>query len=223
MNLGELVSHAARDIRDDIGADDERLVSPAEWRRFANEAQVEACRRGRLLVDSSTPEICHYSIMADNPVIVLDSRVLFIRRARLVTAATRLLGIRTELLDRAGTMWEDDIGDVSHVVINWQSGALRLYPIPQDDDELRLTVVRMPLAPMVDEEDTPEINSRFHEGLIHWMKYRAYNQQDTDLEKTPRAMKFLGLFEEEFGNKSSAKDEIWLGEKHTLDAESGVY
>jgi phosphorylcholine metabolism protein LicD len=73
-----------------------------------------------------------------------------------------------------------------------------------------MIVVRSPLVEMNDETDSPEIAPRFHRSLRYWMMYRAYSKQDSQANDPKKAMESLAMFEQEFGQKSSAINETWI-------------
>ena len=89
MNLKELVANFREDIRD---LRQPYLVSPRQAVRLANAALVDAVRRGRLIVDS-TSDLSEIQVTAKEPVIELDPRILQLRRARAAgSGVTRMAG-----------------------------------------------------------------------------------------------------------------------------------
>ena len=81
MTLEELICACRTDRLDDTV--ETYHWSKAELTRFLNDAQDEACRRARLLTDSSTPEICRIAVIAGTALYTLDPRIIFVRRAKL--------------------------------------------------------------------------------------------------------------------------------------------
>lgn len=202
------------------------LWSNNEILDYGIDAQNEACRRGRLLVDSRTSEICTISLRADVASYGVDSRVIFVRRARLVSDKSKLtLGSYRDFDTVNGTSagWQEDTGTPTHLITDMDTGYLRAYPIPNDDDSAQLTVVRLPLQDLAGDDDEPEINPRFHRSLRHWMLYRAYMRQDADTFDPDKAAKALTLFELEFGKPSRAVEEEWILRQHQTDDFAGVF
>lgn len=183
---------------------------------YANDAQDEACRRARLLVDSTTTEICHLEVLAaDGGIVNLDPRTLFVRRARFANSLP-LRRMNMQDMESYNARWEDVAANTpSYFITDYQTGALRLWPAPLVDDTLMLTVVRLPLLEMNDEQDSPEIAPRFHRSLRFWMMFRAYSKQDSQANDPKKAADALTLFEQEFGKKSSALDETWIEREQT--------
>ena len=195
--------------------------------RLASEGQKEACRRSRLLVDSTTPDLCRFDLPADTQSIILDPRIIFIRRVKLDSAEFPLQKIHRKDLDLSAPGWEDAAASVTtHYCTNYQTGKLYLHTRLPKNDSLRLTVIREPLAdlalsgPAVD----PEIAPRYHEKLVHWMFYRALNMRDVEEKYDPEVAKEeLLRFEAEFGPPSRAIDEKWWQDEHGYDEFEGLF
>jgi hypothetical protein len=215
MTLAELME-AFRDDACDNG--DPPFWSDRQLIRFANEAQNEACRRGDLLV-SSSGSISAYDVTVGQDIVPLDSRVVAIKRAILSTGSEPLSPVTTMQMDMSSPGWESDTGQVVGYVTDYQSGAIRPYPIPTVADTLRLTVRHLPLTAMENDEDEPEIRSETHPSLVQWMFYRAYSNPDADAFDPARAAKSLAEFEREFGKKSSARNEQWMRSDHVVGAD----
>lgn len=189
------------------------FVSDALATIFANEAQDEACRRGDLLIDSSS-SMCSISVLAGNPLISLNSSILDVRRAKLSNGAAHLLPIKTDDLDAFAENWESESGIPSHYVIDYQSGYIRLYPSPSANDSLQITVRRLSAESMADDADEPEIRREVHFALVHWMMFRAYSISDSDMYDPIKASNALREFEREFGGKHSVRNEMWSRTNH---------
>lgn len=199
------------------------FVSDAQFGDFANEAEREACRRARLIVDSTTPEICQLALTADTQTYALDPRIIFIRRVRVLTVPRPLARVSYKDLDQRGADWEDETGEPCAFVPDMGTAIFRPYPTPSADYTAKLTVVRLPLADMAVDSDTPEINPRFHDSLIYWMLFRFYSLDDSELNDPKMAEENLALFEQEFGKKSTAIDEEWISTQHGFTEDEGVY
>jgi hypothetical protein len=205
MNLRDLID-AFRDEATDNG--DPPLWSDARLIRFANEAQIEACRRGQLLTDS-TSRVCEVAVPAGDPMVTLDRSISNVVRARLASTRRLLQPVTLEYMDSSGDIWEDASGTPFLYVTDCQTGVVRLYPTPTVDDSILLTVQRYPLDAMAADTDEPEIRTDAHYALVQWMLYRAYNKQDADGFNPQKAKTALAEFESEFGRRSSARNEAW--------------
>ena len=233
MNLDTLIKTAATRA-DDLAAG--TLWSRAEWVEFANDAQNEACRRARLLVDSTTPAVCNITLVDGTDTYDLHDSIIFIRRARLLdadgTGLAVLRRVHADDLDReAGPGWQEEVGQPRAYVTGLDTHQLRPFPIPDTDNwEVQLTVTRTPVIPaghetypMEEGDDVPEIRARWHLGLVNWMLYRAFNKHDSQAYNPKAAQMFLADFEAEFGKKSSAIDEAWLAREQDLTEVEGNF
>jgi hypothetical protein len=190
------------------------FCSDDEVDAWANEAEAEACRRAHLLVDSSS-EVTYVDVPANGQVLAIDERIIGIRRARLVTANRRLAPIVVRDMDDRYPNWESATASAPLVFIpDYESGAICLYPPAATADVVRLTVVRTPLEAMACDEDSPEIPSRYHPSLVHYILSEAYNKQDADLFDPKKAEQHALMFAAEFGAKSSAINERWALEQY---------
>lgn len=220
MNLKALIA-AARARSDDVD-DQKPLWSDAEWTSFANRAQREACRRARLIVDSSTDEVTLLAIGAGEPTKEKHASILFIRRVKLVGGQV-LRPVSFQTLDCQDSNWEEASGTPRGYVPDFDSKLFRLYPTPDADVEVRLTVVRLPLADMVKGEDEPEIAAHLHDALIDGMLDEAYSKQDSQTFDPRRAEGHAARFAAEFGARSTAVDEAWIEREHGYLPDEGVF
>jgi hypothetical protein len=176
---------------------------------YANEAVNEASRRAKLIVDSTTTAICRITVASGTAVYTLDPRIIAIRRVKLASNA-RVLGKSVYWeLDEAYPRWDESTGTVDRIVTGMDTDKIRLFRIPTVADTLQLTVVRLPLLPLAKDGDTPEINARFHRSLVYYIKHKAYNNQDSEVFDPNKADVHLAFFEQEFGPKSAAINEVF--------------
>lgn len=208
MQLQQLITLFRSEVDD---AASPHLWDDDEVLDFANDAQNEACRRARLLVDSSTAAICQIAVTtAGLGLLTLDPRVLFVRKARIANALP-LRRMNMQDMEAYDAYWQDASASTPRFFIpDYETGKLQLWPKPSAASTLLLTVVRDPLAEMNDDQDTPEIAERYHRSLRFWMMFRAYSKQDSEANDPKKAADSLALFEQEFGQKSSAVDEAWI-------------
>ena len=209
VTLDELIA-AYREDSHDSGTPP--FISDAQLTRFANQAEKEACRRAGLLIESSDA-MCMIAVTAGDPLATLDRKIIDIKTARMSLDSCQLDPITVSELSMN---WEDDAGTPSHYVTDYQSGAVRLYPSPVVDDDLLLTVTRMPLADMSAGDDEPEIREEYHEALVQWMLHKAYAKQDADMADPNKSARALAEFEREFGPRVSARNERWRNSRHSI-------
>jgi hypothetical protein len=214
MNLGELIEEYRDESHDHVTppfVSDERLA------RLATQGQNEACRRGNLITDS-TSDFCTLSVTAGDPLLELDPLILDVTRVRLSSTILPLPVALVNQMDEEEPGWEDHFGSPTHYIPDYQTGYIRLYPIPLQGDTARITVARLPLNPLVEDGDEPEIRLETHPALVQWMLHRAYATQDSDMFDANKSAAALVEFEKEFGKKKSARNESWQRERNTISA-----
>jgi hypothetical protein len=221
MKTSEIIAQF-RDMMDDVAAP--YLYANTIILRYLNNGENEAARRARLLVDSTTPELTRYTIKAGREWLTLDKRVIFVKRFMITNQTEPVRRAHRDDMDRNVPGWESHTGSVIGYIPNMETGKLRLYRDPDADYAASLTVVREPLKPMTaDENCEPEIASRYHDKLVHWMLHEGYLKRDCDAYNPERAADHLALFESEFGKRSSAVDETWIREQGDFFIDEGIY
>lgn len=186
---------------------DPPLCGPELLTLHANEAQVEACRRSHLLLDSDG-SMCNLQVTAGQRSAPLAPGVLSIQRAFM--GEQPLVSVTADWMDANFPGWQADgrLGTTLYLVSGLNSGKLHLYPLPQHDGNIALTVSRMPVL-LEGDDSIPEIREELHPALVDWMLYRVYSSQDTDLYNDAKAAIALRRFEAEFGRKTSGRNEQW--------------
>lgn len=199
------------------------LWSDDAIRAWLNEAEREACRRGKLLVDSTTTEICYLTVAKGDPWLPYDQRIIRVLRAMPEgTDYVRPIPVTThDRMDDYWPGWErEERSRLEALVENMESFRLRTYPVLTEELVLNLTVQRLPLCDMAKPEDSPEIPSLFHMSLLHWAKYKAYAVDDVDANDPKKSASGYALFREQFGD-STAQEEHWLRQQGGRDLMNG--
>ena len=209
MNYGEIEDLTRREIIDEVGVENIRLVKTWQMLAYANEAENEACIRARLLVDSSTNAVCALQVSAGQTVYNYDPRILQIIRGKMSGATKILKRVSCTVLDERYPGWEDQTGEIEAFVTGMDKGKIRLFRNPAVAAPLNLTVVRLPLSPMIDRSSIPEIAATFHAALIYWIKHKIYNNQDSELFDKNRADIHLQMFEQKFGQQTAQLHDVF--------------
>lgn len=191
------------------GCDDDALASDAVLTIYANEAEAEACRRGQLLRDSYSA-MCTIPFAAGDESVAFAPQIVRILRAAIDSKAIDVFSAEEMDCFMPGWEFQDRRDAPQRLVTGMSTGRLNLWPRPAAPGVLRLTVQRLPLKPMRDMRDKPEIRPELHPALAEWMLYRVYSSQDTELYNDAKAALCLRRFEEEFGRKSSGRNEQWV-------------
>lgn len=203
MNRSELITEARVRLNDLQVPYRYRDSSMALW---ADEAVTEASRRARLLIDNTVT----VSITATNSEYPLPSKAIFIRRAKISTEELALEETSHEVLDEDAAGWEDHTGTPLEYFTDMRTGYFSIYPTPTEDATLNLVVVSEPTL-----GEAIAIPDRYHFSLIYWMLFRANSipivasKEFTQRDRRQEAMDNLNLFENEFGEKSSAFNETF--------------
>lgn len=176
---------------------------------YANEAQDEACRRGQLLRQSSGP-MCLLPFAAGDELVSLDPGV--VRALRAFVNSTMVNVVSVEYMDMNHPNWQADAvrGQPQVLVTGMSTDALHLWPLPEADGHVHLTVQRLPVKAMVAMGDSPEIRREAHPALVDWMLYRVYSSEDTEIYNDNKAQLALKRFTGEFGSKVSTRNETWV-------------
>lgn len=221
MNVQQLLHTVREDFLDD-------MESPHRWGatsllRWLNRAQIEACRRQRLLIDEDTPEMTEVTLAVGTPTYTLDPRTHIVDRVvydqRTIPKATKAE------LDRKFPAWRTmEPGEPMFYLQN----DLTIRPIPapsqaQDGQILTIRVWRLPLNELVEDSDIPEIPEPYHEDLCFYVAARAFRQPDEDLKITGLGDKHMDDFDSAFGPPMSADvlahkrregGTSWIGPSH---------
>lgn len=183
--------------------------SPQLWThdevvRYANDSLVDAVERAHLIEDDTTSAITRIPVKANKATYDLSPLILGVTRARLESMKITLEPTDAESLDRVQPDWESTTGQPWGFID--QPGRIRLIWTPVADDVVLITARRLPLRPMVNAEDCPEIHARYHYRLLDGMLARAYMKFDSEKETydTQKAQRHEAAFTMSFGAKVDA-------------------
>lgn len=207
MTFKELLQAAREELRDTVGSDDSDFaLTRSAALRYFNEAESEACRRSRLLIDTDTAAICTVAVIAGQAVYSRDERIVKILSADLVGRSTPLFRMfRNDM--PAG--WKDHTGSVQAWVNDFATGMIRFYRISDENGVVKLEVQRTPLVAMAADASRPEIASRYHYGLIPYVVAKIRGNDDSELYDSRKAALAMAEFDKEFGTKRSANSEAY--------------
>ncbi len=181
------------------------LWSPAEVRRYANDALIDAVERGELIEDETTPDVCKITVKADKATYDLHGSILRVLRAKLDSQGRPLQITDRNVLDRRHAQWDTASGTPWAAID--QTDKIRLVWIPKLDDMLRLIVKRLPLCEMKNPDDEPSIHRRFHDRLLDGMLMRAYQKRDTETYNPGKSKEHEQAFTRSFGERPDANVE----------------
>lgn len=179
-------------------------VAPYLWEtadivRWLEEAEREACVRGRLLRESSDPDVCEIVVSAGESVYPLHSLLYEIDHIGYKaegTASRRMLKlVSTEYLDGVMPDWRDRTGRVEYAIQSETS--IRLAPTPDTQGAVLLEGYRLPIQRAG--ATGFEVHEAQHRQLLDWALYRAYSVPDAETLDPGRAADAEHAFTAYFG------------------------
>jgi hypothetical protein len=203
MTLSELITQFRHEAGDTVAP---YLFSDEYITSLLNEAEEEAAERASLIKETSNSSICSIDITVGEATYPLHESVIVITHARFTaTGATDYCDVHPvdrEELDRIRPLWRttsepprDLIQDETQIVLGC---------LPSEAGLLEIEAFRLPLEPMVQDADVPEIHRKHHRQLVHWPLHKAFSQPDTETRDPTRAATAEAAFTAYFGNKPDA-------------------
>jgi len=152
-----------------------------------NEAQVEACKRTDLLIETVTIPMTDGSSVYDMPASALKAK-----------------RVKYKSKELTPVLYQDDAieGAPSTYMITTQAREItldRFVSIVTINDVLSITISKMPTARMVDDTDLPEIAEHFALALCYWAVRLLLLDADPDTQDPQKSERFAVLFADVFG------------------------
>lgn len=201
MNLRELIQRV-RQLGDDL--EKPYLWSDEVIRDRLNDAQDEAAIRGRLLrvTAESHPTLCEIDVSAGEAAHALHPSLYEIshqswRRAG-ETRREPLRLVSREWIDAAIPDWRN-LDPAPPAFLVRDESMVQLVPAPDGAGALLLEGYRVPLSPMVADDDEPEIARVHHIHLCQWVLYVGYSVPDAELLNPGAAAAAEAEFRRYFG------------------------
>lgn len=150
-----------------------------------------------LCIQDMTSEACAYDVVSGEPEIVLHPSIVRIRDARWVenNVETKLDIKSVDDVASKGARILTQVGRPHTMMTGATTDGVRLYPIPQDDGQLRLAVFRTPLKQVSANQKKLEIPSQYRPALIEYMKFEALMKDDAETFDRERAERALSVFD----------------------------
>lgn len=181
------------------------LISSSEFLDYLNEAQEEACIRSRLLFDR-TSDFCTIAVTAGKDSYTLDESVYAIVDAFVTDSGGAItplfLSDRIEL-DRVLPDWRE-LNELPQYLIQYDDH-IELVPKPSEDVTVNIECHVLP-EELTSTSHTPQISRVNHRRLLHWVKYRAYDMQDSDILDKSKSLEEKAMFEKIFGIRPNARN-----------------
>lgn len=203
MELSELIVAFREDADDAAGF---KLYDDEQAARWASEGELEAAIRALLLPDDSS-DFTNLAVTANQPIVELDPVIFKIDRATFTASS----GGRARNLDLVGMDFITDHCDWQGracarpgYLAHYERSRARIWETPSVAGTLALSVYRLPLNPLEDDDDEPEIPVEHHRNLVDWMLFRAYGKKDSEQYDPQRSADALARFEANFGFRDTA-------------------
>lgn len=200
--VDDLVAHARLRL-DDVplpaAVDESALLwTTEELLHFANEAIREVAIRTLCIRDSGRDEadVTSYAVTAGDNTITVDPRILRIKRVW--WNDTVLAADSEKFLDECSSTWRTNTTDEpAAFVLERTSRRLQLVGVPTVDGDIKLDVVRLPLAAIA--TGAPEIPQQFLADCLDWICSLAYLKNDADTANPVLSQSFAQEFERKVG------------------------
>lgn len=180
------------------------LWSDEELIVLARQAYLDAIIRINGKLDSSEDFASKITVIAGTGSYPVDEAVLQITRVMLAGNRKPLSRETLFDLDKLRSGWETAIGAPTHYVESLDRHQIQLYPIPDVDGLLTLTVRRMPENMRLrGNDDLSLLPEQSHYGLVYLICAMAYQKQDSDTLDIRRVDYFESLAERYFGERKS--------------------
>lgn len=179
--------------------------SDADVTDWLNDAQRQACIRGRLLREDDLDAVCLIPLVLAKKTYVLHPAVYEIINIRMIRGTDRPLDrdiVSSEWLDGKLSDWRNQVGDSRFVIQN--DTTIRVVGEPIVGDALKLECYRLPIEVLEDGDDEPEIHSAHHEHLIQWALHKAFSIPDADSFDANRSDQAEESFTRYFGRLPDA-------------------
>ena len=198
MNLEQLIQQFRVDA-DDLG---QPYLWPDDWvAPWLTEAVSEAAVRGRLIYEAANAAVSQIAVSASAATHELHKslfELVHLRFQATGAATSSVLSIKArEELDRIRPGWRDETGTPRHAIQD--DTRITLVPRPEVAGTLHVEGYRVPLKPLANDTDKPEIHEAHHRHLVHWALHRAFSIPDTEAFDAARADRAEAVFTRYFG------------------------
>lgn len=219
MTLLELIKHLRESILDDVGGtgvdwadliEDNVASSQLRWTneeltRFINEAQNRVCADALAIKDSTTYSL---TVVADTAEYTLDSNILQVKGMYSDNSGLRLTEQEYEDLEGVKS-WRSKTGTPTHYMLDIDTNKVRLYPTPEANDTIYLTVYRLPITQFdweLADTQSSELRIEYQIPMLNWAAYMAYMKDEANTFDPQRSTYFRQLYVADFTYNSPYAD-----------------
>lgn len=142
---------------------------------YIDDAQKQFCRDTVGIADARNFTV---DILPGTDWYDIDPRILKIRGATDRTTGLPIPLMPVEKMYDSSMRFDGNTGLLKALIAGLEENVLRAWPSPAVASTVELTTFRLPTT--VEAGDDLEIDPRHHRYLLHWVKYLAYDVQDTE-------------------------------------------
>jgi hypothetical protein len=222
MNLREIREECWDVARDTALTDSDRMWREKEMNRYINRVYREIARETQCIKDATTVAVCLIDVVpvdyttltpgtldyiwanevgnwlyqADvTPYLLpLHSSILQIDDCKWVGAAYTLLKVSASKW-KADVWWERVRGSyATEYATDLQTGKLAINYRMESSDKLQLAVRRLPLVDLINDDDTPEYRTHYHDFMINGVLMHMYNKRDAETLDLEKAAEYRELY-----------------------------
>ena len=185
MNTTELLAVFRQEVFD--------LELPYLWSdslvyAYIDDAQKQFCRETYGIEDSRGFTI---PLVASKEWYALDPKITELLGAYASDGHPIRVMTRNETAAR-NVIFDGRTGNVQALFKGMEKGFVRAYPVPAASSTVRLETRRLPAT--VEAGDDFEIDEQHHLGLLHWVKHKAYANQDAETADATKSDKHRAEF-----------------------------
>ena len=196
MDFSE-IENSVRITADDNSAGD-KLWAQAEILEYARDAENEACQRADLLTDE-TSSFTDITINTSTGTFSISNTITEVLSAKLSLESNPLMKTSRRVLDLSFSNWPANTS-TPRSIFRSATNKITVYPKPIVADTLNMAVSRIPTTPMT-LTGSPEVNARWHPGLLEWILYRMYMKNDSETLNVDKALDHEANFTKIFGER----------------------
>lgn len=172
---------------------------------WLNEAQNEACIRARLIREDELAAVCSIALTPGIHTYALSPLVYEIISMWVKPASgiNRPVTLRSrEWLNHHLPEWRECTRPAEIAIQD--DTTVRIVGTVEVGDTLELECYRLPLRPMANDTDKPEIHTMHHGHLVQWALHRAFGVPDADSFDPTKSARAEAEFTKYFGIRPDA-------------------
>lgn len=201
MDFSQIEASVRSTLDDNTTVD--KLWSQDDLLEYARDGENEICER-LLVIKDNTSSLTNISVNTSTGTYGLSATIVTIDSAKMALGTEPLMETSEHVLDFTVSNWRAETG-TPRSYIKTPTNSIVLYPVPIVVDTVNMSVSRFPTTPMT-VGGSPEIDARYHAGLLEWILHRAYMKNDSETLNVGKASDHKKKFEQFFGQKKILSD-----------------